>query len=197
MATRSESGAGPTTTSGVRSRSHATPRGNATVNVRSEATSRKRMAVEIPRATRRRNQDRSDRPEVRRGIQEVVAGVIEDPVERAIGFDAEHLVDAAEREVVAAAGLVTSRVDEPWLHADALYECRWLPGGRHGLPRRERSAGGRRRRIVQEARHDRRRCVLLSAPLRSRATSSLAAAQRHAHAAEEASSPKSGSLSGS
>ena len=72
------------------------------------------MAPELQRRARGRNQRLSDRLEVRRRIEEVVARIVEDAVERAVRFDAEHLVDAAEREVVTAAGLVTSRVDEPW-----------------------------------------------------------------------------------
>ena len=43
----------------------------------------------------------SDRLEMRRGIQVVVSGVVENPVERAPGLDAEHLIDATEREIVA------------------------------------------------------------------------------------------------
>ena len=70
---------------------------------------------------------------MRGGVEKIVPRIVEDPVEGAIGFDAEHLVDAAEREVVAASGLVTPRIDEPRTHTDALDECRRLLGGRHRL----------------------------------------------------------------
>src|SRR5215204_2423986 len=134
-ATRKESGAGPATTSGAFSRPHARAFARAATSARSSANGRRCMAPELPRRARRRNQRRSDRLEVRGRVEEIVSGVIEDPVERALGLDAEHLVDAAQREVMAAAGLVTSGVHEPWLRADALYECRRLPRGRHRLPR--------------------------------------------------------------
>src|SRR5919112_2653489 len=102
------------------------------------------MAPEIPRHRAPRNQGRSDRLEVRRGIKEVVAGVVEDAVEGTVGLDAQHLIDASEREVMTATGLVASGIHEPWLHADALNERRRLPRGRHRLPRRGRTGIDRR-----------------------------------------------------
>src|SRR5512144_2555502 len=89
-ATRNESGAGPTTTSGGRSRPQAIAASSAAYSARRRVDSGRCMAPELPRRTGGRNQARSDRLEVRRRIEEVVARIIEDPVERAVGLDAEH-----------------------------------------------------------------------------------------------------------
>src|SRR5204863_4457193 len=126
-ATWKVSGIGATTTEAGRSRLHARVSGTTASSARSRTGCGGHMAPELARRARRRNQRSSDRLEVRRRIEKVVARVVEDPVERSVRLDAQHLIDAAKREVVAAAGLVTAGVHEPCLHADALNECRRLP----------------------------------------------------------------------
>src|SRR5919202_668126 len=65
------------------------------------------------------------------GVQVVLAGVVDDPVERAVGLDPEQLVDLAERQVVASAWLIAAWIGEPRAQADALDECRRLPARGH------------------------------------------------------------------
>src|SRR5215218_1031105 len=149
------------------------------------------MAPVLPRRARHRNQRRSDRLEVRGGVEEIVSRIVEDPVERTIGLDAEHLVDAAECEIMAAAGLVTPRVDEPWSHTDALYECRRLPRGRHWLPRRGLTEIQRRRRGARGSPQ-----AVGASPAAGPLARARVVVQRAAsdHAADDASSPNSGSF---
>ena len=80
----------------------------------------------------------SDHTEVRRRIQVVSARVVDQSQERSLGFDLDHLVDLAQSKVMTTAGLVTSRICQPWLHADALHESGRLPSGRHTNRERRR-----------------------------------------------------------
>ena len=110
-------------------------------------------AARTPRDNSRgREATDSDFLKVRRRVQKVIARIIEDPVERPLGLHTEHLVDPAECEVVTPPGLVATWIREPRLQADALYECRRLPRGRHRIIRCCRPRIGRPRTNVQEPR---------------------------------------------
>src|SRR6185503_17714623 len=69
--------------------------------------------------------------EVRDRVQEILARIVDDPVERPAPFDAKHLVDAAQREVMGAPVLVAARILQPGADADALNERGGLIGSGH------------------------------------------------------------------
>src|SRR5688572_7534899 len=69
--------------------------------------------------------------EVRRRVQIVSPGIIQNAIERAFGFDAEQLVDATERQVVTPTRLIAAWIGEPRLEAHALNAHGRLPSGRH------------------------------------------------------------------
>src|SRR5215212_4152521 len=69
-------------------------------------------------------------PEVRDRVQVVLAGVVDDPVERTVRLNPQTLVDLPECQIVTAAGLVAAGVRQPRLDADALHQRRRLPGRR-------------------------------------------------------------------
>src|ERR1043165_9941433 len=71
---------------------------------------------------------------MRRRIQVVFAGIVDEAKKSALRFDLNQLVELSECQVVATAGLVTPRVGQPWLDADALDESGRLPGGLHDRP---------------------------------------------------------------
>src|SRR5688500_17346394 len=87
---------------------------------------------------------------MRRRVKVVLTRVVDDAVERAAPFHAQHLVDAPEREVVAATRLITPGIGQPRPHADALHEGRRLPRGRHRYSRSLRP-----RSVCRAARYER------------------------------------------
>src|SRR6185503_7952144 len=67
---------------------------------------------------------------MRHRVEIILARVIDDPVERPAALDPERFVDLTEREIMAAAGLVASWIDEPGFRAHAFQQSCRLPGSR-------------------------------------------------------------------